>query len=100
MAKWLVKKTLLRKLNIQKRLKFAKEHVHWTTRQWEKVLFTDETKVEIFGTHRQTFVRRALGEHYNNECLVPLVKFGGDLLCVGVPFLQRGDFRYTELMAL
>ena len=78
------KKPLLRKVNIKKRLKFAKEHVNWTTKQWEKVLFTDETKVEIFGTHRRTFVRRAPGERYNNECLVPTVKFGGgSVLCWG-----------------
>nr|CAH0103777.1 unnamed protein product [Daphnia galeata] len=32
------KKPLLRKVNIQKRLKFAKEHVHWTTKQWEKAV--------------------------------------------------------------
>jgi transposase len=78
------KKPLLRKANIRKRLKFAREHVNWTAKQWNNVLFTDETKVEIFGTHRRTFVRRAAGERFKNECLVPTVKFGGgSVLCWG-----------------
>ena len=32
------KKPLLRKVNIKKSLKFAKEHVNWTTKQWEFLL--------------------------------------------------------------
>jgi transposase len=78
------KKPLLRKANIRKRLKFAQEHVNWTVEQWNRVLFTDETKVEVFGTHRRIFVRRKAGERYRNECLVPTVKFGGgSVMCWG-----------------
>lgn len=78
------KKPLLRKANIRKRLKFAQEHVNWTEEQWNRVLFTDETKVEVFGTHRRVFVRRKAGERYRNECLVPTVKFGGgSVMCWG-----------------
>jgi transposase len=78
------KKPLLRKANIRKRLKFAQEHVNLTVEQWNRVLFTDETKVEVFGTHRRTFVRRKPGERYKKECLVPTVKFGGgSVMCWG-----------------
>lgn len=42
------KKPLLRAQTIVKRLKFAKDHVDWTHEQWGKVLFTDESKFEIF----------------------------------------------------
>lgn len=78
------KKPLLRKGNVIKRLKFAREHLNWTKEQWGKILFTDKTKVEIFGLHRRAYVRRAAGERYLNECLVSTVKFGGgSIMCWG-----------------
>lgn len=44
--------------NIAKRLHFAKDHVNWSNEQWDKVLFTDESKFEVFGSKRRNFVRR------------------------------------------
>ena len=78
------KNPLLRRANIRKRLEFAKQHLNWSEDQWNQVLFTDETKVEVFGNHRRVFVRRKAGERYRNECLVPTVKFGGgSVMCWG-----------------
>lgn len=78
------KKPLLRKANICKRLAFARKHLNWTDEQWSRVLFTDETKVEVFGTHRRTFVRRKAGERFSNDCVVSTVKFGGgSVMCWG-----------------
>lgn len=44
---------LLRPINKQKRLKFTKDHEHWTIDQWISVLWTDESKFEIFGNKRR-----------------------------------------------
>ena len=41
----------------QKRLRGAKEHRHWTEEDWKKVLWTDKSKFEVFGSQRRTFVR-------------------------------------------
>ena len=38
------KKPLISKKNRVARVKFAKEHEHWTVRQWTRILFSDETK--------------------------------------------------------
>ena len=51
------KKTLLRKSNKQKRFVWAKKHKEWTLDQWKSVLWSDESKYEIFGFTRRVFVR-------------------------------------------
>ena len=46
---------LLKKAHVQARLKFAKEHLDDPEEAWEKVMWSDETKIELFGinsTHR------------------------------------------------
>ena len=45
-------------VNKNKRLRWAKENRHWTEEYWKKVLRTDESKFEVFGLQRRTFVRR------------------------------------------
>ena len=42
----------LRKGNTTKRLKFAQRHKNWSAEQWKSVLWSDESKFEIFGTKR------------------------------------------------
>ena len=71
------KKPYLRLANKKKRLIWAKEHRHWTEEDWKKELWTDESKFEVFGSHRRTFVRRRTGEKMLEECLMPSVKPGG-----------------------
>ena len=76
------KKPLLRPANIKKRLLFAKQHVNWTKEQWRRVLFTDESKFELFGGKRRTFVRRMPNERFKSYCLKPTVKHGGGSVMV------------------
>jgi hypothetical protein len=40
-----VSKLALSAKNVKKRLEFAKMHKDWTVRDWEKVVFSDETKI-------------------------------------------------------
>ncbi len=77
------KKPLLRPQNIKKRLEFAKNHVNWTKEQWRRVLFTDESKFEIFGAgKRRMYVRRMANERFKSYCLKPTVKHGGGSVMV------------------
>ena len=41
------KKPYLRLANKKKRLRWPKEHRHWTEEDWKKVLWTDESKFEV-----------------------------------------------------
>ena len=43
----------------------------------KSVLWTGESKFEVFWSHRRTFVRRRTSEKMLEECLTPSVKHGG-----------------------
>ena len=68
-----VRKPLLRLQNNKKRLAWAMKHRHWTTENWKKVLWTDESKFEIFGSSRRVFVRRRVGKMMVLQCVTPTV---------------------------
>lgn len=76
------RKPLLSARNIIKRLSFAKKHVTWSKKKWTKVLFTDESKFELFGNNRRTFVRRIKNERFIKECITPTMKHGGGSVMV------------------
>ncbi|CAJ0957905.1 unnamed protein product [Ranitomeya imitator] len=52
------RKPLIRAGSKQKRLFWAKEHKEWTLDQWKSVLWSDESKFEIFGSNHRVFVQR------------------------------------------
>lgn len=76
------KKPLLRKQNKKKRLIWAKTHKDWNVEDWKKVLFSDESKFELFGSKRRKFVRRFAGERMKEYCVTPTVKHGGGSVMV------------------
>ena len=69
-------------INRKKRIAWAKEHKDWTASDWKKVLFTDESKVEIFNARRRRHVRRRDGERMLPACVAPTVKHGGGSVMV------------------
>lgn len=85
-----VKKPYLREENRKKRLKFAQQHKNWSIQQWKSVLWSDESKFEIFGSKRQLFVRRNVNELFNPACIVPTVKFVGGSVNVWGYFAYSG----------
>ena len=63
---------------MEKRLRFAKQHLHWTLEDWSKVLWSDESKFGFRGNHgKRIFVRRRVGERLKLDCMKGTVKFGG-----------------------
>ena len=79
-------KLLLRPVNEQKRLKFAQEHFEWTIDQWKSVSWTDESKFELFGSHRRQYVHRKVNERFKPDCIVQTVKHDGGLVMVWSSF--------------
>ena len=59
------------------RQEFAKMHIDKPQSFWENVLWTDETKLELFGKSHQLYVHRHKNEAYKEKNTVPTVKHGG-----------------------
>jgi hypothetical protein len=52
--------TVAKKSNISDwsiKIKDGQKNRHWTQEDWKKVLWTDKSKFEVFGSQRKTFVR-------------------------------------------
>ncbi|KAG0972999.1 hypothetical protein G6F29_013118 [Rhizopus arrhizus] len=45
-----VKKPLLTAKHMKRRLAWAKKYQNWTTDDWQRVVFSDETKVNVWGS--------------------------------------------------
>ena len=84
------RKPLLSKKNISARLEFAKKHLDASQCHWENILWTDETKVELFGGKTQHHVWRTAGTAHHHQNLIPTVKFGGGSIMVWACFAGSG----------
>jgi transposase len=84
------RKPLLRAVNKKKKIKLGKNHVNWTMEQWKAVLWTDESKFEVFGSRRRQYVRRLDEERYLETFLTPTVKHGGGSVMVWGCFTEGG----------
>ena len=56
-----------------KRLQFANNHQHWTSEQWEKVIFSEESTFQQFVV-RKRHVRRPTGKRFDKRYTIPTVK--------------------------
>jgi len=87
------RKPLLSKKNIAARLKFAMDHLDETDDFWNNVLWTDESKVELFGRNHKRFVWRKKNSADAHKNLVPTVKHGGGSVMVWGCFAASGPGR-------
>ena len=57
---------------------------------WEKIMSSDETKIELFGKNSTCCVWRKKNAKLHSKNTIPTVKHGGGKSCFGVVFFQRG----------
>ena len=88
---------LLKKTHIQARLKFAKEHLDDPEEAWEKVMWSDETKIELFGINWTRRVWRKRNAEYNPKNTIPTVKHGGGNLMLWGCFSAKGRGRLHHI---
>ena len=90
---WARKLLLLKKAHVQARLKFAKEHLDDPEVAWEKVMWSDETKIELFAINLTRRVWRKRNAEYNPKNTIPTVKHGGGNLMLWGCFSAKGTGR-------
>lgn len=76
------KKPFISKKNKESRLRFAKEYINKDTSYWDKVIFADESKFNIFGSDGRPYVWRQVNTELQEKHLKPTVKHGGGSVMV------------------
>ncbi|KAI4886589.1 hypothetical protein NFI96_000787 [Prochilodus magdalenae] len=88
---------LLKPVHIQARLKFAREHLDVPEEYWENVIWSDETKVEIFGKNTTRRVWRKVNAELHPKNTIPTVKHrGGNIMLWGC-FSAKGPGRLVRV---
>ncbi|KAI4904395.1 hypothetical protein NFI96_007379 [Prochilodus magdalenae] len=81
---------LLTPKNKKSRLQYAKSHVDKPQRFWDSVLWSDETKLDLFGTMDQRYVWRRKNQAYEQKNTLPTVKHGGGSIMLWGCFASNG----------
>ena len=84
------KKPLISKKNRKARLQFAREHRNWTIKDWSKILWSDESKYNLFSSDGIKYIRRPENQRDNVRYQVPTVKHGGGSVMVWGCFSRDG----------
>jgi len=78
------KKPFLKQKNQKARLAWAKRHQHWTVEDWKRVIFSDETKINVWGSDGIKYYWARPGEKMKPHHLDLTVKHGnGSLMMWG-----------------
>lgn len=56
------------------RIAWTKEHLNWTSENWNKVIFSDESTFTIQNHAGNNFVRRRPHEAFSPQCILPTIK--------------------------
>jgi len=84
------RKPFINARNRKKRLTWARKHRDVDSSFWEKVIWSDESKFNLFGSDGVVRVWRSPGEEFKSECINPTVKHGGGSVMVWGCFSANG----------
>jgi transposase len=76
------KKPRLTSAQKQAHLEFAQKHLEWTVDDWKRIIWSDETKINRYGSDGQQYVWRRKGEPLRERDIQETVKFGGGNIMV------------------
>ncbi|KAK3568318.1 hypothetical protein QTP86_003923 [Hemibagrus guttatus] len=88
---------LLKPVHVRARLKFAREHLYDPEEDWENVIWSDETKIELFGKNSTCRVWRRKNAELHPENTIPTVKHGGGNIMLWGCFSAKGPGRLIRV---
>ena len=84
------KRPFLSKKHRKERMDFALAHQDWTVEDWKKVVWSDETKINRFGSDGRKWVWKKAGEGLSDRLVQGTMKFGGGSLMMWGCMLWEG----------
>ncbi|KAG2464862.1 TC1A transposase, partial [Polypterus senegalus] len=90
-------KPLLNKRHMTARLEFAKRHLKDSQTMRNKILWSDETKIELFGVNARRHVWRKPGTAHHQANTIPTVKHGGGSIMLWGCFSVAGTGRLVRI---
>jgi hypothetical protein len=92
-----VKKPLLRARHIKDRFLFAQRHKDWTVEDWKRVIWSDETKINRFGSDGRKWCWKTPGEQLKPRHVQKTIKHGGGSLMVWGCMTAQGPGYLTKI---
>ncbi|KAG2463360.1 TCB1 transposase, partial [Polypterus senegalus] len=91
------RKPLLSKRHMAARLEFAKRHLKDSRTMRNTILWSDETKIELFGVNARRHVWRKPGTTHHQANTIPTVKHGGGSIMLWGCFSAAGTGRLVRI---
>lgn len=91
------KKPLLKQCHTESRLRYAKKHIEDSDAMWQKVIWSDETKIELFGLNSKRYVWRKPNTAHHPKHTIPTVKHGGGSIMLWGCFSSAGTGQLVRI---